>query len=85
MGNQRSPIHLPLDSAQLHSDIYHVKRELNGVANNCAHQALQTTVCLFLSLFLGSIVQLTAVSHVFYIALHSLNIPSYVLHSVYCA
>jgi ribonuclease HI len=70
-------------SAQLCAAIFHVKRDLNEVADNCAHQALQTSVS-------EPIFRCKCSAHSrslcpIYVALQSLNISGYVLHSVYCA
>ena len=71
------------NSAQLHAAIFHVKRDLNGVANNCAHQALEIGAS-------EPIFRCNCSAHrnslcPVYVALQSLNASGCVLHSVYCA
>jgi hypothetical protein len=69
-------------SAHLQASIYHVKRDLNGVAHDCAHQALETKVSepIFrcnCSAHRSSLCPICA-------DLHYADITGYVMHSVFC-
>lgn len=70
-------------SAQLQASIFHIRRDLNGVAHECAHQALKTND-------LEPIFRCSSSAHSnsqcpTYNVLQSANIAGYVLHSVHCS
>jgi hypothetical protein len=70
-------------STQIQAAIFHIKRDLNGVAHDCAQQALKTIVSepIFRCNSSTHSNSLCPISD----ALISADIQGYVLYSVYCA
>jgi hypothetical protein len=69
-------------SAPLQAAIYHVKRNLNEVAHDCAHQAIKANATE--PTFRCNCSAHRNSRRPIFIALHSTNFTGYVLHSVYC-